>query len=345
MGVGVYDSDFDETGGAFIVDGTLCTQEDYKAYCEGDPENTMDYSAWSQNEVDNEVERLNDLILEAGVKLGFDPRAYREFGGEDGAFRVLAERNGFILGVRGWEHDHIVGVWQPNINFGCDRDDAKQEIAADYMDNPATVLAVRDKLSIEIQEYVRLCVQEEFECSYKVNGYQSESYADLGQDELNARLAELEASIKKGFDYVSMGKEARIKTWDTDAFKAMVEAFREDGYWRPINVPVYDAEENGLIWVDPTVSLDSEYNLKALDKVFDLPEGVERPVVGEGERYAAFASSDALLQVCRESIIENQFVYRAPLSVPAELWCDVCSEELNLTLPVEPEDYSASLSM
>jgi len=345
MGVGVYSSDFDNTGGSFLVSGTLCTTEDYEAFRAAEPDSNLDYNSWSENEVEFETQRLRELIQQAGSELGFGIVRSREFGGEDSAFRVLAERGGFSVGVRGWEHDYVVGVWQPDTDYGCNREAAKEEIAGGYLDNPDTVLTVRDELSKNLQEYVRLIVQEEFECCYKVGAYQSARYPDLSQADLAVRLDELKDSIKEGFDYLDLEQADRIKTWDADDFKAMIEAFRENFYWRPINVPIYDAVQDALIWINPTVSLDSDENLAVLEKFSAIPEGVERPAVPEGERYVAFASSDALLEACREATISSLNRYRAPMYAPVELWCEVCGADLDLAAPAFDDAYDSSLSM
>lgn len=343
MGVGVYSSDFKGTGGSFLVEGGLNTEEEYQQYLEDTPEDEApDYETWLQDEVDTEISGLQEIIAEACERVGLETAPGNVFGGEDRAFLVLAQGNGFCVGMRGWEHDHVVGVWQEDADFGDNREGGALDIAKAYMVPPAQVLAVRDQLSIDLQEYVRLNVQEMYTCCYKTSGYTSAQYEDLSEDALAARLSALETSIQNARSYLDQAPGERVAGWSADDLKVMIELFHTDRYYSPVHVPVYDVEDEGLVWISADESLDHRHNENALQDVRPLPEGLEPPEVQEGAQLVAFPMSEALMDLCRAETIAREGNYRAGLCAPMELWEEVTGNELDLGVEDVPNDPAPS---
>jgi len=225
MGVGVYDSDFNGTGGCILIDGPLGTDQDYEEHCKArraDGEEPVDRESWSQNEYGDIIE----------------------------------------IGWRSWEHDFVIGVGGAGrfATWMQDPDGYVEEIVAEMGMSPKRAGDVYGNLSSAVQEYVRIrLMQDGFRCRYKTSGYTSSAYAV--PDDASARLEELKASIKE-LSAVLMGNPgASLKAASSADRIELAKSLKEinDNYGRDgkdaaeirTAVAVYNAEDKTILFGNP----------------------------------------------------------------------------------------------
>lgn len=228
MGRGVYSSDFQGTGGTFLVSGTLCTQEDYEAYLQdarqsseaivssleetGDPnDQPMSYDNWSQQEVDDQYENLTSTIQAVadafpGAITATTGSLRENRAGFDREFIMLLNAGPVQVGLRGWEHDYVVGA-------GADHSreyDSPQDMVAnpavyakDQLDNGYVASDYAERataLAEDLLTYVRIELQDNgFECRFPTSGWTTSSYSKA--DHPSAEKVELAKRINENLAY------------------------------------------------------------------------------------------------------------------------------------------------
>ena len=171
MGVGVYSSDFDGSGGTFLVSGPL----------PGDNEDKHEF----ENESNDFAYDLATAIKTASTKLGMDidnqakGLNIKNLAGFDNDFVGVAENNQVGVGWRSWEHDFVVGVgglqdWK---NWAYDPDGNAGEIIQETGFPQDKAIDAYHVIADNTLEYIRLTLMEEgFECRFRTSGYTTGLY-------------------------------------------------------------------------------------------------------------------------------------------------------------------------
>jgi hypothetical protein len=261
MGVGVYSSDFNGTGGTFLVSGIYASEEDYADYRkerlaeyqkenrkENGPSGALelmglddededdfslpDYETWSQDRYDDFNEVLLDSVASIGKELGFTATRRRRFDSEsadfDDEFLSLSIGEAVEIGWRSWEHDFVIGIG----GYGSigrmmqDIDGYAGEIVNEMGMAPERAADLYADLVSSVEEYVRIrLMQYSFSCSYKTSGYTSSSY-QLPEN-VEARCEELRATIKELSSKLSGKPSDAIKAASSADRIALAEALRK----------------------------------------------------------------------------------------------------------------------
>lgn len=263
MGVGVYESNFSGTGGTFLVDGPLLTDEDYEAYCDAEHEDGMEpcsFESWAQMEYDdfssNLIGSLKAYAREIGLTLV--DREDREWNA-DHEFVSLAVSDHVAVGCREWENDVVIGVWgrgPVGMVMGEPEAHAETIIEGTGM-SPAKAERLYFDLSYGVQEYIRLrLMQDGFQCRYKTSGYTSEAYT-LPED-ADERIAKHREMIPRTIEVLSRAASLNILEADREERVAIAKAICEinEGYLTErgplhVQVPVYDRDEGVIRFVNP----------------------------------------------------------------------------------------------
>ncbi|KAF1703000.1 hypothetical protein [Pseudoxanthomonas kaohsiungensis] len=271
MGYGVYSDTFNGTGGTFLVSGTLCTDEDYQAYVAdfdtSDGDTPMNYETWCHVEAQDEYSNLLEAIRQAGEDLGLEVNRedFRDArAGFDSEFRSLIEAGPVQLGLRGWQHDYVVGAGAVKDSRGYDSPNDMVAEPDSYVQDQlkegrvASEYAERAKrLSEDLQAYVRLELQENgFECRYRTSGYTSDRYTP--PDNAAALRIELQDRIKADAAYFNLSAEVAwtqlLSTEDgrKRAAKAVLSLLDDDENYgeTKVWVPVYYPEQKNVAFFD-----------------------------------------------------------------------------------------------
>lgn len=283
MGRGVYSSDFQGTGGTFLVSGTLCTQEDYEAYLNdarqtveaivsalegtGDPDDLpMDYDNWSQQEVDDQYENLTSTIQAVadafpGAMTAATGSLRENRAGFDRDFIMLLNAGPVQVGLRGWEHDYVVGAGADHSREYDSPQDmvanptvyAKEQldngyVASDYAER-ATALAE------DLLTYVRIELQDNgFECRFATSGWTTSAYSKADNpssekaelaDRINANLAYFNSPHP--LDDLIATREGRV------AFtKQVLDILNDDDNYGAVQVrvPLYYPDQENVAYFD-----------------------------------------------------------------------------------------------
>jgi hypothetical protein len=201
MGVGVYSSDFNGSGGTFIVDGLVGGDEEYRKYVLGnvpsdaisletwrkevaeDPdsdeddykdylyelaeEESDDLETWQGDQDSALIEDIEETIKAAARQLGMTAEETRHGryarAGFDDNFVLMASGTNVDIGWRSWEHDIIVGVGGSSLTREwAGESDA---FAGEIIDNtglaPSTFADIYGALSDAVQTYVRLSLMRD----------------------------------------------------------------------------------------------------------------------------------------------------------------------------------------
>ena len=259
MGVGVYTSDFQGTGGCILVSGPIPTQEEHAAYVaevekEGDDE-PRDCDAWAQQKDEDAYEYLRDSIASAAEKVGFDRAGKDERAEFDREFVLLAEGGPLSIGVRSWQNDFVVGVAEnPRRVPELDGLDFVYEKGRTY----ETWKAILDRANEDLRTYLRVSLQQDgHDVRVRTSGYTTAPAAKSEEPELH--LERLRASIKEAVKALDLDPELALKDADRAGRVAVVAAC-EDGYGdgfpgvkgeiSPV-VPVYDPEHDSITLFSP----------------------------------------------------------------------------------------------
>lgn len=272
MGRGVYSSTFQDTGGTFLVSGTLCTQEDYEAYvadhkASADPDDEpMSYDTWAQQEVDDQYENLASTIQDvanafpgAVTATAGDLRGKRA--GFDREFTMLLDAGPIQVGFMGWEHDIVVGAGadhsreydSPQDKIANPDAYAKDQLEAGYV---ASDYAERAKaLSDDLLTYTRLELQDNgFECRFRTSGWTTSAYSKA--DNPSAEKAELAGRIIANLAYFNSQhplddliatREGRV------AFtKQVLDILNDDDNYGAVQVrvPLYYPDQENVAYFD-----------------------------------------------------------------------------------------------
>jgi hypothetical protein len=201
MGVGVYSSTFNGTGGTFIVDMTPGGEEEYqqylrdngpedlpsfeewrKDYSDGDEagedeykeflvelteESCLSFELWQQDQVDALVEGMEATVHYAARQLGMDPVFSR--GGRydrasfDSEFVSAATSRYVEIGWRSWQDDFIVGIAGDSDarNWIEDPEGYAEEIIDNTGLAPSKFAEIYGSLADAVQDYVRLSLMRD----------------------------------------------------------------------------------------------------------------------------------------------------------------------------------------
>lgn len=235
MGVGVYSNNFDETGGTFLVDGPDCTDDAYDAAMEDvDADERVDLETWMDDQQSDHSSMIDDAVSEAlrsvGIELGAN--SDRDFENE---FKVHTRDKGFVIGLRGWEHDTVVGVWQDE-EYGEYQGHVNGDVVEMALRDgvlPSVMCQRRRQIADDLLELIRLEIQEcGVDCRYKTSGWTSSQYPRLDEASLEARRAELQAQIKAGLAWVSRPYEQAIREEGAENFKGIIKlVVAEEPHW------------------------------------------------------------------------------------------------------------------
>jgi len=290
MGVGVYDSDFNGTGGTFLVDGIYASEEDYADYRrerlkelrkengttgalelmglddEDDDLSIPDYETWSQEQYDDYNEMLLDAVARIGKELGFSvSRRGRHTSDDayfDDEFLSLASGGTVEIGWRSWETDFVIGVGGsgPFSKLMEDVDGNTEEIVNETGMAPQRAADLYADLVSAVEEYVRIrLMQDNFKCRFKTSGYTSGGY-ELPENAA-ARVAELKASIQELETKLSRSPREAIREASSSERIDLAESLRKinDDHGRDGDdmaeiltaIPVYNAEDGTILIGNP----------------------------------------------------------------------------------------------
>lgn len=217
MGVGVFESDFDKTGGTFIIDQSYFDEdaymEDLRSLAEdlkikilpfqenglfSDEKGHLIYQSerealeseielkggiyqsfdqWSQQSSIDEWNNIKGTICSA---ISDSPADCDDYMDADKNFSLICEKDIFQVGIRSWETNYIIGVVPAAGLYNMLQDDL--EIFAEYGIEPEEFRErVRD-LSQRILFIARAALFENgIQARYKTSGYTAGRYSDLDQ--------------------------------------------------------------------------------------------------------------------------------------------------------------------
>lgn len=299
MGVGVYTSDFDGTGGCILVDGPLPSEADHAAYVkemENDGDEALDFDAWAQDEVDGSYDYLKESLVSAARKLGFDLAGRDDRAEFDREFVAIADGGPLEIGLRSWEHDYVVGVAavprrmpeMDGLDFVYEKGRTEEAWRAIY-----------DKASEDLRTYLRISLQQDgHDVKVRTSGYTT-SAAEKSADP-EGDLERLRVSIVEAVKALELDPELALKDADRAGRVAIVSAC-EDAYGdgfpgvkgeiSPV-VPVYDPEHD-------SITLFSPYEVGPAAQMM-VPESLRGTV-------DAFEGDDALFPIPRNEATEGWF--------------------------------------
>lgn len=301
MGVGVYHSDFQGTGGVILVDGPIGTDEDYQGYVEEmekDGEEPVDRETWEQQEVDDFEDNLKHTVVSALQKLGFDPSGSRERASFDSDFVSLADRACFEGGYRSWQHDYVVAV------AGNPRRIPEEEgldFVVEHGRTREAWQAMYDSTLADLLRYVRISLQEEhIDCKVRTSGYTT-SMSPKEENPL-AVLESLRASLVERLKGLDLDRELALKDATREERVAIVAAC-EDAYSDSDEFPGVGGDVNPVVPVyDPehdSITLFSPFEVGPQAQMM-VPEQLRGTI-------AAFEGDDALFPIPRNAATESWF--------------------------------------
>lgn len=264
MGVGVYSSSFQGTGGTFLVDLPIFTEEQYKDYVKdslsGDvPKDLLEETLqlFLDGEIDNddlsemydsisyiydeddwrqqEYDDFNTLLIEEveGVarELGFRIESRKGFSADradfDSEFVAIAD-NGFVqIGWRSWEHDFVIGVGahRNTLDMASEPEGNATDIIENYGLSPEAFAKAYAMIADSVEEYVRIrLLEKNFECRYKTSGYTTDGYTLGDKDEVAARKEALMQAIEDGYSFLKASPTDNILDADHDEIVALAKA-------------------------------------------------------------------------------------------------------------------------
>lgn len=201
MGVGVYSSNFNGSGGTFVVDGIVGGEEEYRKYVlenvpedalsldqwrtdvADDPdadeddykdylyelaeEDSLDLETWQRDQDEALIEDFEQTIAMAARELGMSVEGSRNGRYErarfDTDFVSMATSRYIDIGWRSWEHDMIVGVAGSVMTHEWAGD--PEVFAGEIFDNTGLSAArfsqIHGELSEAVQTYVRLSLMRD----------------------------------------------------------------------------------------------------------------------------------------------------------------------------------------
>ncbi len=224
---------------------------------------------------------LKDALLEAGASVGLTPdRESWERG-----FMKLCSDEYFSLGIRSWEIDDIVGVWQGD-DYECNDSGELYnavEIACESMIDPQVVANLRSKMAGALIEIARIIVQESGrDCSFKTSGYTSARYPLLAEAELESGLADLQAIYKKGRDLLSRSPAQALREEGVDNYRKVMSIYCEENGVSKSSIGYVSTGYPEVLWGKPADDLsinefDGDISL-ALSSIGVTPEGAQGDV-------------------------------------------------------------------
>jgi len=261
MGVGVYESDFNGTGGTFLIDGPLGDKDDYDRYVRDriadekgcrpedvrleedghdgpvdDPgdHGVASYEDWSQEQYDDFNLELVEAVERAGRELGFGVNQRRGFRAEragfDSEFVGVASCGAVEVGWRSWQHDFVVGVgpvrqWR---EWMASPDSYAEDVVEATGRSPAKVAAAYADLAAKVQEYVRLRLMADgFECRYRTSGYTTGRYEHPEGFDAEARAEALKGEVAALAAYLEASPEQALAQADREERVALARTLRE----------------------------------------------------------------------------------------------------------------------
>ncbi len=284
MGAGVYSDNFNGTGSTFIVDCVLDREEGLEEFnAQREEDGQEPFTAQEHDELCSQDEwmDLKDALLEAGASVGLTPdRESWERG-----FMKLCSDEYFSLGIRSWEIDDIVGVWQGD-DYECNDSGELYnavEIACESMIDPQVVANLRSKMAGALIEIARIIVQESGrDCSFKTSGYTSARYPLLAEAELESGLADLQAIYKKGRDLLSRSPAQALREEGVDNYRKVMSIYCEENGVSKSSIGYVSTGYPEVLWGKPADDLsinefDGDISL-ALSSIGVTPEGAQGDV-------------------------------------------------------------------
>lgn len=217
MGVGVFESDFDKTGGTFIIDQSYFDEdaymenlrslaEDLKIKILPFQENGLfsderghliyqserealeseielkggiyqSFNQWSQQ---SSIDEWNDIKATICSALSGSPVDDNDYMDADKNFSLVCERGLFQVGIRSWETDYIIGVAPAAGLYNTFQDDL--EIFTEYGVEPEEFRERVGDISERILFIARAALfKNAIQARYRTSGYTTGRYNDLDQ--------------------------------------------------------------------------------------------------------------------------------------------------------------------
>lgn len=343
MGVGVYSNDFLETGGTFLVDGPDVSDEAYEAYCQSegeDGETPMEQDVWAQFEVGDESARQDEVVSEALRRVGFSLGAWSSRDYEHD-FKVHSRDQDFVVGLRGWECDTVVGVWQ-NDQYGRYQGSVNGDIVEMALASgvePERLCDLRRKTVDALLELIRLELQENgFVCRYKTSGYTTGEYPRLEDEAMyEARRAELVAQVQSALELVRRPFEQALREEGPENFLSIIQMIvkEEPGYYRDaIKAGFICRGDDGVLFGE----LDDELKIGEWTSsgALTVSQLGLSPEFAEGSDLCPLPETDDVLKACIEQTIKfRQHTGQWRFLLPPQ----ACARVLDISGEVVPPLY------
>ena len=320
MGVGVYSNNFTETGGTFLVDDPDCSDEAYAAAMEGVNENDrLDFDAWLENELDCHRQAIEEAVTDALGWVGIDVGANssRDF---EHDFKVHTRDKGFVIGLRGWETDTVVGVWQDE-EYGEYQGHVNGDVVEMALRDgvlPERMCSRRRQIADDLLELIRLEIQERgLKCCFKTSAWTTGTYPLIEEDALEARLAELGTKIKEGLAWVSRPYEQALREEGAENFKGIIKLVvaEEPSWYRDtVNVAFMAKDRDGTVGGRVDEDLRVEYTTAGALRLSEL--GL-KPEFAEGQSVLPLPETPEVMTACIEYHLKRlESNFRAGKSIP-----------------------------
>lgn len=272
MGVGVFSSTFEGRGSTVLVSGTLCTREDYDAYREnfqgedGDESEPMPYEHWARQECDDDLANLAGALQSLAESLGgtkafLGRRAERADFDHD--FARLGSDSHWEIGVRGWEHDHVVGVAVGGVlgaAMANPEGEAGIQAVLEFRATPAELSQRGDTLQDALAECVRFeLMANGFDCRFKTSGYTSSAYTV--PEDLPAAQAAAKAAVVAAVAAVQAMADRDLLGLDTPLRRELLKEAVAEGAGRNLRywpLPIASLLIDPRDWVVCRIAPDGE---------------------------------------------------------------------------------------
>lgn len=205
MGAGVYTSNFKETGVTFMLSPDFyLTDEEYDNYVkavEGEVDTPMDRDTWASQELDDYCDQASYVILSACEKLSENTkmgRPWRDRFDADTAFGAICRSTDFVVGMRTWETDYVIGIVPPEsirnllINGeeyeGQSLRETGQEIADLRTSTGSMIEIVKETV-------IQALLEGGYDCRYRTSGYTTAAFQKTDGYDIEQKKAEYAATF------------------------------------------------------------------------------------------------------------------------------------------------------
>lgn len=200
MGVGVFTSDFEQTGVTFMLSPDFyLTDGEYAGYqeaCEADGNDPLDKDEWERQTLNDYEIDAGFVILSAAQKLSKNTKwlSHRtDSFPADSSFFPVCSSTEFIVGTRSWESDYVIGIvpiqaTRELLINGEEYDGQCLEQTGQTLDD----LRNNTETAIEIVKdvVIQALINEGYKCRYRTSGYTTASYEKIDDFSVDAKATE-----------------------------------------------------------------------------------------------------------------------------------------------------------